>query len=135
VGVGHPGQRVALSRVSVALARAARSFAAFFSGPQMPPTVVYTLSLHDALPILVKPFPVTVTNGQITVQLSIVNYGAIISGIEILDSTGGRVTFGDGQQAPAALCATKAKQTTGTVTGTATTTATWAYSAPAARLG
>ena len=35
------------------------------------------------LPV-VKPFPVTVNNGQITVQLSIVNYGAIISGIEIL---------------------------------------------------
>src|SRR5207249_6327527 len=79
------------------------------------------------LPV-VKPFPVTVTNGQITVQLSIVNYGAIISGIEILSSSGGTVAVAVSPQGPVALSASGAQQFTATVTGTATTTVTWGYS-------
>src|SRR5205823_3953176 len=79
------------------------------------------------LPV-VKSFPVTVTTGQISVQLAIVNYGAIISGIEILSASGGPVAVAVSPQGPVALGASGAQQFTATVTGTGTTTVTWGYS-------
>src|SRR5437868_15002981 len=69
-----------------------RSFNVFLNGQlALQNFDIYESAGGANLPV-VKSFPLTVTNSQITVQLAIVNYGAIIIGIEILVASGGPVS-------------------------------------------
>src|SRR5437868_3475241 len=105
-----------------------RSFNVFLNGQlALQNFDIYQTAGGANLPV-VKSFPLTVTNSQITVQLAIVNYGAIISGIEILAASGGPVSVAVSPKGPVSLNASASQPFTATVTGTSTTSVTWSYS-------